>query len=188
MGTNTVGSNLGGTRYAELSIPGSVHGDETRPPFLLGHLPRLALKVWAIGTGQPNHVSEGLNILHHLEAIIERGSEAMRVIFTSADDGTIAALIGGNKKNQVQSFYQAYEVTSRAADHQWWRRNYQAVLALPTNRLEVTDPVADKCTPVIPVKIAGTTLDMILPSAVLGALVLRLLFSSDKKKPNRNKK
>lgn len=184
MGTNTVGSNLGGSRYAELSVPGSVHGDEVRPPFLLGHLPRLALKLWGIGTGQAGRVGEGLALMRKLETMVEKGSDGLRVMFSGTDDSVLNALIGAGKSNQVQSFAQSYQVTERVADHQWWKRNYQGVAALPTNKMP-TPEVPLRCSPVLPVKIFGTGLDMILPSIVLAAVVLRLLFGPGSRNSKR---
>ena len=187
MGTNTVGNNLGGTRYAELSVPGSVHGDETRPPFLLGHLPRLALKLWRIGTGRSRDVEEGLKLLRWLEQCIEMGSTSLRVFFTNADDGLLDALTANNKGNQVQSFYQPYQVTSRAADHQWWKRSYDNVGALPTKDIAVRAP-SKVCKIYLPGKIMGVQLELILLSSVLCALILRLLFSSGKTSIDSKKK
>ena len=188
IGTNTVGSDLGGTRYAELSVPGSVHGDEVRPPFLLGHIPRLALTVWGVGTGLPANVAEGLKVLRRLELMVESGSQALRVFFTTAEESLLNALVAPEIKNQVQSFYQAYEVTSRAADHQWFKRNYQAVSAIPTSSIPSTVPAATRCSTIVPTKIMGATLDLILPSLILGALAVRLLFSSEKRRSSSSRK
>lgn len=182
MGTNTVGSDLGGTRYAELAVPGSVHGDEVRPAFLLGHLPRLALKLWRIGTGREYDVREGLLVLRRLERAIEEGSEALHVLFN--DEFTTSALVG--KKNQVQAFYQMYQVTHRMADHLWWKRNYDQVAALPTKEIAVVAPIAQKCAWMVPPRIMGVGTDLILTTMILLVVVGKLLFTSER--PKKNKK
>jgi len=178
VGTNTVGRNLGGTRYAELSVPGSVHGDETRPPFLMGHFPRIALKLWRIGTGNPADVVEGIQLSRHLEKVIETGSEAMRVFFSSADDTVLASMIGSH--NQVQAFAQRYEVTNRAADHQWWKRSQEHVAALPTKNMASPYSLVGECTVVIPPKLFGVPIETILLTGIAASLVLRILFSTGK--------
>ena len=175
MGTNTVGSDLGGTRYAELSLSGSVHGDETRPPFLLGHLPRHALKVWRIGTGTPHDVESGLRLLRTLERMVETGSNAVRVFFPGTADFVLDAIVG--KKNQVQAFYQPYKVTSRVADHQWWKRNYDDVAALPTKDV-VPYPVVRECDILVPQKVFGMTIDLILLSSIVCGAIVKLLFGT----------
>jgi hypothetical protein len=185
IGTNTVGSNLGGSRYAELSVPGSVHGDEARPAFLLGHVPRLALKLWGIGTGRQDKVADGLRLMKRLETMVEKGSDGIKVMFSGADDSVLSALVG--KSNQVQSFVQSYQVTERVADHQWWKRNYQGVAALPTNTVP-SAAVPVRCSPIVPAKLFGMGLDMILPSAVLGLVVLKLLFGSGGRSKSRSQK
>jgi hypothetical protein len=183
LGTNTMGSNLGGTRYAELSVPGSVHGDEVRPPFLMGHVPRIALKLWRIGTGAPHEVTEGLSIMRKLEKMVESGSECMRVFFSNADEQLIEALIA-SKGNQVQSFAQTFKVTNRVADHQWWKRDYQGVSALPTGNLS-GGSLPKSCSIVIPIKVLGSPIELILPSVIIGFLLVRLLLSSEKSRRKR---
>jgi hypothetical protein len=182
IGTNTVGDNLGGTRYAELSLPGSVHGDETRPPFLVGHFPRLATRLWRIGTGKKTDVDEGLRLMATLEKIVESGSNAIRVMFSNADESVLSALIGKVRKNQVQGFVQMYSVTHRAADHQWWKRDFEKAVALPTKEYRAsTKPIPSlQCTPIIPGKILEVPMELILTTSVVGAMLVAILFLSQK--------
>jgi hypothetical protein len=185
IGTNTVGSNLGGTRYAELSIPGSVHADEQRPPFLIGHLPRLALKLWKTGTGNLDDIKTGLELIETLSNVIRNGGRALEVFFPDTDPKIIEALSSsGKKKNDVRAFYQSYGVTSRAADHQWWKRDYENVSALP-DYPGVSARINPKCSPVIPAKLLGYNLDMILITGMLGLVLLRILLSNPKRKDKK---
>ena len=177
-GTNTVGRNLGGSRYAELSFPGSVHGDEVRPPFLMGHFPRLALKLWRIGTGRPADVVEGIQLCSHLEKVIATGSPAMRVFFSSVEDSVLSSMVGS--QNQVQAFAQRYQVTSRAADHQWWKRSQEHVSALPTKHVASPYTLVEDCSVIVPSKILGVPLETILLTAIAVAFVLRIVMSSGK--------
>jgi len=185
IGTNTVGSNLGGTRYAELSVPGSVHADEHRPPFLLGHLPRIALTLWRTGTGNIENIKHGLGIMQSLSDVIRNGGKGIEVFFPDADDKVVTAL-ESSKKNEVRSFYQSYGVTNRAADHQWWKRNYDDVSALP--ELSGSVKIDTNCTPILPSKILGYNLEMILITGLLGMIVLRILLTRPNKAANMTKK
>ena len=190
VGTNTVGNNLGGVKYAELSLPGSVHGDETRPPFLLGHLPRLALKLWRMGTGRPKDVGEGLALAAQLERIVGEGSEGIRVMFPGTHQVVLDSLVTrGVKKNQIQSFYQVYQVTHRAADHQWWNRSGERAAALPTNAVPEGPAPKRECSVIVPPMVKGVSIDLILLTLVAAALVGRLLFSADgsARKSKRNR-
>jgi hypothetical protein len=186
IGTNTVGSELGGTKYAELSLPGSVHGDEQRPPFLLGHLPRLALRLWKMGTGDLENIRSGLALVDFLSAVVRDGGNAIRVFFPDTDEKVIEALVqtSGKRKNEVRGFYQQYQVTSRAADHQWWKRSYDNVAALPSlgeNKQGNSPP--RNCSVIIPAKLFGYHLDTIMITGMLGILLLRILFSDPRKVP-----
>jgi len=184
IGTNTVGSDLGGTKYAELSLPGSVHADEQRPPFLLGHLPRLALRLWKMGTGDLDNIRSGLELVDFLSAIVREGGNAIRVFFPDTDEKVLDALVAvkGNKKNEIRGFYQQYQVTSRAADHQWWKRSYDNVAALPSLNENKPKNIPPKdCSIIIPQKLFGFHLDTILITGMLGVLLLRILLSNPKK-------
>ena len=184
IGTNTVGSDLGGTKYAELSLPGSVHADEQRPPFLLGHLPRLALRLWKTGTGDLNNIRSGLELVDFLSGIVREGGNAMRVFFPDTDDKVLEALgaVKGNKKNEIRGFYQQYQVTSRAADHQWWKRSYDNVAALPSlGEGKVKNLPPKDCSAIVPQKLFGFHSDLILITGFLGVLLLKILLSNPKK-------
>jgi hypothetical protein len=184
IGTNTVGSELGGTKYAELSLPGSVHADEQRPPFLLGHLPRLALRLWKMGTGDLENVRSGLGLVDFLSGIVRDGGNAIRVFFPDTDDKVMDALIdtSGKRKNEIRGFYQQYQVTSRAADHQWWKRSYDNVAALPSLSENKQDNLPPKnCSIIIPAKLFGYHLDTILITGMLGILILKILFTDPRK-------
>ena len=187
IGTNTVGSDLGGTKYAELALPGSVHADEQRPPFLLGHLPRLSLRLWKMGTGDLENIRSGLELVDFLSAIVRDGSNAIRVFFPDADDNVVNSLISSvqktnKKKNDIRGFYQQYQVTSRAADHQWWKRNYENVAALPAlSESKPKNLPPSDCSILVPPKILGYHLDTILITGIIGLLVLRILFINPKK-------
>jgi hypothetical protein len=184
IGTNTVGNNLGGTRYAELSIAGSVHGDEVRPPFLVGHFPRLALKLWRMGTGDAKDVQDGLELVRSLEQVIESGSPAIRVFFSHTDESVLNALIG-TKKNQVQGFAQLYSVTRRAADHQWWKRDFGKAVALPTRDSSSTNFFGNRvCHITVPGKIAEIPIELILTTTVIGMLLLRIFFAGERRSKN----
>ena len=178
LGTNTIGSDLGGTKYAELSIPGSVHADEQRPPFLLGHFPRLALKLWKMGTGNQESINEGLVLIERLSQAVRDGSDAVHVLFPNTPQYILSAHVG--KTNQIQSFYQDYTVTSRAADHQWWKRSYDKVSALPFAGVSAQAPIRVRCSVIVPPKIMDVSLELILLMGTLGALLVKLLFSSSK--------
>lgn len=186
IGTNTVGRDLGGTRYAELSVPGSVHGDEVRPPFLMGHFPRVALKLWKIGTGHPVDVVEGIQLCRHLEKVVEAGSSAVRVFFSTADDSILSSMEG--RKNQVQSFAQRYEVTNRVADHQWWKRSHEHVVALPTKHVASPYTLVQECAVIVPPKVFGVPMETVLLLGIVAAFVLRILFTSGKAEAEINNK
>ena len=185
LGTNTIGSDLGGTKYAELSVPGSVHADEQRPPFLLGHLPRLALTIWKMGTSNEKNIQEGLILMDRLANIVREGGDGMKVFFANTPDFIIAAHIG--KTNQIQGFYQDFTVTSRAADHQWWKRSYDNVSALPSSHMSLP-AVRTRCSIVVPPKVFDVPLELILIMIVLGVVCAKLLFSSNKTSRDIKKK
>ena len=178
IGSNTVGSNLGGTQYAELSVAGSIHADEARPPFLVGHLPRLAMKLWRMGTGRDIDVTEGLALMVRLERVIESGSEAIRVMFPHTDESVLRALIGKGKSNQVQAFAQLYSVTRRAADHQWWKRDFEKAIALPTKQFhDLSQPLRIECSTIMPQKVFDVPIELVLTTLVVGLVVVRILLS-----------
>ena len=176
VGTNTIGNDLGGTKYAELSVPGLVHGDEQRPPFLLGHFPRMALKIWLMGTGRKVDIQEGLALMDKLAHNVRQGSDAIRVFFPDTDDSVLSAHIG--RSNQIQSFYQQYRLTNRAADHQWWKRSYDKVSALPASDHFTESVDKLRCTTVVPVKVFNVSLELFLILSALGTVAAKLLLSS----------
>jgi hypothetical protein len=175
VGTNTVGSKLGGTRYAEMSVRGSVHGDEERPPFLIGYLPRLSLILWRMGTGNLKNVQAGMSLVNHLEAVVASGSPGISSFFPDASDTVKLALLG--KENPIQAFYRMYEVTHRAADHQWWKRSNEHVAALPTDKRRADE--LSECQVYIPTKLpGGLHLETVLIMGVVAMLIMRILFTT----------
>lgn len=175
LGTNTVGANLGGTRYAELAPRGSVHGDEERPPFLMGHFPRISYELWLMGTSDFNNLHRGLAVVKHLETLVESGSPGIALFFPDTNPAVLQSLIHNHRSNPIQAFYQLYEVTHRAADHQWWKRSNEAVAALPPVNRDVSGLA--QCQYYIPAKVFGLHLDALIIMTVIGLLVAKILLT-----------